>query len=574
MTGPSPSSSAPPPSGDASPSRDPSDPRLEALREHLLGDAWARIRELEARVADKEQFAKDIATVLPDSVALRGEDDTRLGQVLTPALEDAIQGSVKRNPQVLIDVIFPVLGPAIRKAIRHAVGGLTQTINQSVESTFTPRGLRWRLEAWRTGRSYGEVALGHSLVYRIEQVFLIHRETGLLLEHVESPELVTNDPDVVSSMLSAIQDFAKDSFGVEDDSTLEEFQVGDTHVWLEPGPKALLAAVIRGTPPASFRERMQETLETVHAEKATALGEFSGDPAPFATVAPVLEGCLLERAREKKKSILGAVILSLGAAAFVAWWILSSLAERGHTNRFEAYQKLLEDEPGLVVLSTGGEPGDYTLTGLRDPLARTSDDVRLDTDLGPTKVREQWSLVPLPEPAFIRERLTGALPATRDAWFLLHDGVLVVDEAADPTWLTEARRILPLLGGPSEVRRDPRSVAEAITARWAGTALGFERDSSRLNKGASTTDLAAGLARLDRAAGALGLRLDIEIRGSAQVGEADFPGLATDRAEACIRALGGEGTYRHLVLTAGERLLEAGPPRAHVMWSLPEVRTR
>ena len=36
----------------------------------------------------------------------------------------------------------------------------------------------------RTGRSFAEVVMLRSLVYRVEQIFLIHRETSLSLLHV------------------------------------------------------------------------------------------------------------------------------------------------------------------------------------------------------------------------------------------------------------------------------------------------------------------------------------------------------------------------------------------------------
>ena len=43
------------------------------------------------------------------------------------------------------------------------------------------QGLKWRVESIRTGRPFAEIVLMHSLLYRVEQVFLIHRETGLVL---------------------------------------------------------------------------------------------------------------------------------------------------------------------------------------------------------------------------------------------------------------------------------------------------------------------------------------------------------------------------------------------------------
>ena len=88
-------------------------------------------------------------------------DDTALVRALTPTVELAIRQSVRRDPQPLADAIFPVIGPAIRKAIATAIGGLIESMNQAAELAFSLQAVRWRIEAWRTGRSFGEVVISH-----------------------------------------------------------------------------------------------------------------------------------------------------------------------------------------------------------------------------------------------------------------------------------------------------------------------------------------------------------------------------------------------------------------------------
>lgn len=104
----------------------------------------------------------------------------------------------------------------------------------------------------------------HALLYRVEQVFLIHRETGLLLRHVAADTVEMQDPEAVSGMMTAIQDFVHDAFKVADNETLDTFQVGELTVWVEQGPKAYLAALIRGNPPQEVRSTLQGTLSMIH----------------------------------------------------------------------------------------------------------------------------------------------------------------------------------------------------------------------------------------------------------------------------------------------------------------------
>ena len=85
------------------------------------------------------------------------------------------------------------MGPAIRKAIAEALRGLVQSLNQALEHSLSWRGIKWRIEALRTGRTFAEVVLSKTLVYRVEQVFLIHRESGLLLVQAVAPEVEAQD---------------------------------------------------------------------------------------------------------------------------------------------------------------------------------------------------------------------------------------------------------------------------------------------------------------------------------------------------------------------------------------------
>ncbi|HVT45695.1 MAG TPA: OmpA family protein, partial [Thermoanaerobaculia bacterium] len=146
---------------------------LAELRELILGAERRRLEELERRLDSETLTRESLAELLPSSIALRAGRDRQLALALAPTVENAIRESVRRNPRPIATAIFPVLGPAIRKAIAEALAGLVFSINRALEHSFSPRGLRWRFEAWRTGVPFAQIVLRHALVYRVEQVFLI-----------------------------------------------------------------------------------------------------------------------------------------------------------------------------------------------------------------------------------------------------------------------------------------------------------------------------------------------------------------------------------------------------------------
>ena len=270
---------------------------LEALRSLLLAPERERLEEVQQRLEDPNVRAKDIGRVLPEAIVMETARSHRLATALAPTVEEILRASVKRDIRVFVDALFPVMGPAIRKSISEAFRQMVQSLNQAMERSFSWEGLKWRMESIRTGKPFAEVVLLNSLVYRVEQVFLIHRETGLLLQHVSEMDGAFQDADLVSGMLTAIQDFVRDSFSAGDHESLQTIQLGDVTVWIEQGPSAIIAGAIRGNAPEDLRTAFQDAIENIHLEKGEALQIFEGDAAEFEAVRHHLESCLISRYR-------------------------------------------------------------------------------------------------------------------------------------------------------------------------------------------------------------------------------------------------------------------------------------
>lgn len=334
-------------------------PPIDELRDILVGGERRRLEEIEQRLAD------------------------------APKIEDALQAAVRRNPRSLADAIFPIMGPAIRKAIATTLAELVQSLNQALEHSLTIRGLSWRLEALRTGKPFAEVVLRHTLLYRVEQLFLIHRETGLLLQHVMAPAIASQSPDMVSGMLTAIQDFVRDSFGGGKES-LESLQVGDMTVWVEQGSDAVLAAVIRGTPPSGFRSHLGDTMALVQAQMGADLAAFAGDAEPFEAVRPDLEELLLEQAASHARPGRSRAALIAAAVLGLVIVVLAILAWRS-SSRWHRYVNALHAEPGIVVAQADQAFfGRDRLTGLRDELSADPVALALAAGVDTADVRMEW----------------------------------------------------------------------------------------------------------------------------------------------------------------------------------------
>jgi len=298
---------------------DGDDARLAELRSLILKPEQVKIEELDRRLSSPESLAEQVGGVLAHAVAIRGSPDDKLALVLRPIVENAIRSSVRSNPQFFADILYPVMGPAIRKSIAEALRAMMDSFNSSLEMTFSWKYVKWRWEAIRTGKSFSEVVLLHTLVYRVEQLFLLHRESGLVLRHLAVEGVVAQDADLVSGMLTAIQDFVHDSFGGGENS-LESFRVGDLDVWIEQAPHTVLAAVVRGNPPAELSTILRTQLELIELQFIPALEDFSGDASRFHGAEELLRPCLIVAQTGRSGRRFSRLSRESGSAPLKSWF--------------------------------------------------------------------------------------------------------------------------------------------------------------------------------------------------------------------------------------------------------------
>jgi hypothetical protein len=337
----------------------PGDLQLEQLRTLLVGREIETLSRLTGVVDDPERLAAAIGRVLPTAIA-QATSDARMGHVLAPVMEKAAESSIRSDPSTLVNILYPTIVPAIRKSIGETIDETFQRLNETLKYSLTWRGLKWRWEAWRTGRPFAEVVLKHTLVYQVEHVFLVHRHTGLLIAHVAAENAVSQDPQLVSSMLVAIQDFEHQG--------LDSVRLGELRLWSEPGPFAALVAVIRGDPPEGLHDTMRNTLSRIHAERHHALESFDGDSAGLGDVEARLRELVLGEHAPPSTSLGRAVILGslalllIIAGAWAAWWWNNQQLWQGYLDRLRA-------QPGIVITEAGKRDGMFVVSGLRDPLA-------------------------------------------------------------------------------------------------------------------------------------------------------------------------------------------------------------
>jgi hypothetical protein len=239
-----------------------SDPAVEELRDILFSRYRRRIAELEAEL---------------DEVERRLADEEALVETVSPIIGDAISRKIRANREEMIEALYPIIAQTVVRAVSEAIRDLARTIDARMRTTLDVKAVSRRLVARVKGISGAEMALRESLPFAVDEVFLIHRESGLLLCHVSRHADATPDSDLISGMLTAIRDFAKHTFGRGSSGDLDEIQYGERRILIQSAQHIFLAVVVDGTEPASFRAMMRERVIEISQEHRRILSDYDGN---------------------------------------------------------------------------------------------------------------------------------------------------------------------------------------------------------------------------------------------------------------------------------------------------------
>jgi hypothetical protein len=165
-----------------------------------------------------------------------------------------IEQKLKASQQEILDVIYPVMGKMISKYINHQFQQIKDNIENQIKSVFSKRGLVWWFRNRVLGLKDADVFLASLDVAVLEEIFMIQRDTGLLLGSAALAPSVNRD--VVAGMLTAIKSFVEDAFERENEE-LETIQYGTYRILIQNFPACYVAMALSGSVSSNEAERLR-----------------------------------------------------------------------------------------------------------------------------------------------------------------------------------------------------------------------------------------------------------------------------------------------------------------------------
>jgi outer membrane protein OmpA-like peptidoglycan-associated protein len=501
----------------------------EELRHLIVAPEQEGIASIQDRLDNLEKRTEDVSVVVAEAIQMRRAkgDDLALAAALAPTIQETLRESVRRDPHVLADALFPVMGPAIRKSIAETLRGMLESFNEALEHSLSWRGMKWRIEAFRTGKPFAEIVMMHSLLYRVEQVFLIHRETGLVLNHVVAPSAPAQDADMVAGLLSAIQQFARDSFQSGTTENLGNMTFDELQIRVVSGPNAVIAAAIRGHAPEAYNLAMNETLEDIQRHYSSALAHFTGDPGPFRAAEPQIARLLETQYREKPPEMRrprAAMIAGAIAALLVLGWAGYSTYLLIEWSRFLS---AMRNQPGIVVVSHTRDGRTVHIQGFRDPLSEDPRKLISQAGLDPEQADLQFAPYYSLDDAIVARRATVLLHPPAGVKLTAKDGELIPEGSAPQNWITQLEEKAPWIAGinrldESHLQNSNLQELNALKNNLESTTLLFPLGRAELEAGQETNLAQAEHSIRDLVAQATPLRQSVTVE---LVGHTDITGV-------------------------------------------------
>ncbi len=357
----------------------------------------ARIEDIAARVGTDQNLEESIAAVLDG--ALRRAEHAKHADVadaVAPFVVNTVRTEIRNSKDELVEALYPVTGRIVKAYVASAMKDLVDQINRRLE--MNPVMLRLRSIA--TGRSVAELAIADSQRLVVEELYLIRRGTGELVERWPADGSGNRD-QVMSGVLAAINDFASEAFDA-DGNALRQIDLGGDRVYLRESVAYLLAARCSGSAPVAVEQSLDEAfLETIGR-----LGSAARDERP--PVLANLSTSLTNTIEAKQSELSGrrgvsplkvlAVLIGLPLAAWLAWTLYADWRVARTENIAREILSQSSEIRGYPARVTAGPLGQsLTVTGLapQESAKRAVID-RLQRALPGVVIDDQVSTVPNP----------------------------------------------------------------------------------------------------------------------------------------------------------------------------------
>jgi len=259
------------------------DEKMAVIRHILLHGDRARIEQLENIINDTNLLSEHVKPIIDNRITdIKGDFSNTFGKEVGAEFEKKL----RLSEDLLLTVLSPMMGKMIKKYVSTEIKKLQDKIDQQVKRSFSLKRYYHLIRAKVFGIESSALFLADldDFKTRVQDIFIIQRNSGLVIASEHAGEGQGGDGDIFSGMLTAIKAFGEDAFNKAGGEKQElEFIEYDSHkVFLQSHHNYFFAAVLNGSLSNSEKEKLaNELMEFADKEKKLNLQDINGEDSAY-----------------------------------------------------------------------------------------------------------------------------------------------------------------------------------------------------------------------------------------------------------------------------------------------------
>jgi hypothetical protein len=235
--------------------------RFHRLQQLLLEDDRAvsdQIKEevegLRKQLVSPEEIQSRVSPFIEDKVRYLQDN---FPELFGPVLSSTIRRQIEESQDEMVDALYPIIGKLIRKFVAKEIEHLTERIDQQINQTFSWQAWVRRLKGLFKGESEKDRIIQDLMKAKVEEVFIIDKDSGLLAGSWSRNALA--DGDMVAGMLTAIKSFVEHAFS-KSEQELETIEYNAYKIVLNNFHTYYIAVVVSGSVTSEFKLLLTDML--------------------------------------------------------------------------------------------------------------------------------------------------------------------------------------------------------------------------------------------------------------------------------------------------------------------------
>ena len=237
--------------------------KLKILKELLLteekeyADSIAeKVEELRKIVYQKQELSHKVDPIIEDRLEEFVEE---IPKTLGPTITQTLKEEIKNSQDAVVEALFPIIGKMIKKYIAHEMKLLSENISRQTKKAFSFKNWFRRTKARAQGITEGDLVISDYAKPRLIQMFVIEKNSGILISDYSPLSDGTIDKEMVAGMLTAIKSFVEDAFeGGDQNLETIEYELYTIHI--QNFYSYYIAAVISGAYTMMFKEVLEDQI--------------------------------------------------------------------------------------------------------------------------------------------------------------------------------------------------------------------------------------------------------------------------------------------------------------------------